>query len=195
MVAYSQTVLDIQDSVPALRGTGFVRQFGALSSFHIPDVPLSDAVWKRRYGPHTRSIHHCRLQRDERRMLTRLASASGCRLIINPDIKFAAYGSDARRTRLESLVKFLKSCEVQGVEIALNTQMTEAHSLTLVGDWFCAESVSGRAGHGYDQTTFTRHAPSMAQRIEAFDEEFATLPRDSRQSAIDKLQQVIAGIP
>jgi hypothetical protein len=115
-------------------------------------------------------------------------------------ISTGCYGTDARRTRLESLVRFLKSCEVQHVEIVLNPQMTEAHSLTLVGDWFCAESVSGHVGHGYDQTIFTRHAPSMAQQIEAFDEEFAKLlngkpPCESRQLAIDELEIEIKRIP
>ncbi|MCA9122295.1 MAG: toll/interleukin-1 receptor domain-containing protein [Planctomycetaceae bacterium] len=196
MVRYAETVADFQDSIPELAGTGFVRQLGALSSFHIPDAPLRHEVWKKRYGSQKRSVHHCRLQREERRALTRLASASGCRLIVNHLIDYGEYGEESRIVRLQSLLKFLESDEVNNVEVAFNTGMERAHSLTIVGDWYCAESVSARAGHGYDQTVFTRHAPSMHARIAAFDELFDDLlgdvkARDSRYVAIQTLHNRI----
>lgn len=196
MVRYAETVMDFQDSIPELAGTAFVRQLGALSSFHIPDSPLRHEVWKKRYGTQKRSVHHCRLQREERRALTKLAAASGCRLIVNHQIDYGEYGEESRIVRLKSLLDFLRSDDVKSVEVAFDTNMERGHNLTIVGDWYCAEAVSARAGHGYDQTVFTRHAPSMNVRIEAFDELFYDLfgdvkPRDSRHVAIQTIESIV----
>ena len=57
-------------------------------------------------------------------------------------------------------------CEVAMANIA----MTE--SVTIVGDWFAARSISGTMGDGYRQTIFTRHAPTIATMIEEFDRRF-----------------------
>lgn len=202
MVEYADGVEDIQEGVPELSTTSFVRQKGALSSFHIPDKPLSDEVWKQRYVPHQRSAHHTRLQREERRALTRHAARSGCRLIVEPDLQFKEYDPIARRVRLESLVEFLKSGEVERVEIAFHRGTPGEQSLTIVGDWFLAESRVARPGHGYDQTIFTRHAPSMKPRIASFDEEFAYLLEEcrftaasSRCQAIGELRKIIDSLP
>jgi hypothetical protein len=71
----------------------------------------------------------------------------------------------------------------------------------IVGDWFAAESVSAKEGHGYRQTAFTCHAPSMRSRIELFDQEFTELlanlgwkPETSRESAIQYIQKILAGV-
>jgi hypothetical protein len=61
--------------------------------------------------------------------------------------------------------------------------MSNTEHTTLVGDWFLAMTVSAKQGGGYLQTIFTRHAPSMQARIEAFDEEFEYLLKDSRWTA------------
>ena len=76
--------------------------------------------------------------------------------------------------------------------------MATSHSLTIVGDWFVAESVSAEIGRGYRQTIFTRHAPTINTRIELFDEEFDALLKrkeiraeDSTKHAIEEIEAII----
>jgi hypothetical protein len=81
MTNYANEVAAIQSFLPATELhnchssalSGFVRQKGALSSFHIPDQPVSAKVWRQRYGKQKRTEHHRRLQRAERLALTRHA--------------------------------------------------------------------------------------------------------------------------
>jgi hypothetical protein len=152
-----------------------VRQKGALSSFHIPDEPLSSSVWEDRYGRFPKPEHHCRLQREERQSLTRHAEKHGCRLIIDPSIPYTDQGPKVRQARLESLLLFLRSDVGQRAEIVINKQMSRTESVTIVGSWFMATTASAEAGKGYYQTIFTRHAPSIQARIEEFDDEFNRL--------------------
>jgi hypothetical protein len=74
-------------------------------------------------------------------------------------------------------------------------------SVTILGDWFYAQSVSASLGAGYRQTIFTRHAPSMQTRIDLFDREFADLltemgcrPEDSKNEAMKLLEKTVAQI-
>ena len=87
------------------------------------------------------------------------------------------------------------------VKIALvdNTQPSE--SLTIVGDWFLAESVSATIGKGIRQTIFTRHAPSIKLKLEMFDQELNLLIEEqagnigeSRESAMNKLSNIAKNI-
>jgi hypothetical protein len=165
MARFANEILD-------LREYGLVRQKGALSSFHIPDSVLNHPVWKERYGRVNMSRFHFRCQREERRALERHARVAGCRLMIDPSISYRRFGPDARIVRLKKLVKFLESMKNDKAEVAINTRMGIEESVTIVGDWFAAESVSSTLGQGYRQTIFTRHAPSMQYRIDLFDQEF-----------------------
>lgn len=180
---------------------GCVRQKGALSSFHIPDKPISDPVWTRRYGKVKKSQFHCRLQREERLALEQHARQSGCKLIICPYLSYEIYGAEARKIRLQTLLEFLESISDDLVQVAINQKEDEAENLIIVGDWFTAESVSGAIGIGYRQTIFTRHAPTMQSRIELFDQEFDLLlnkagwsPQNSRIRAIETLKEIIDSI-
>ena len=215
MVEYANVVAMIQESIasaecPAphedreafdIRRTSLVRQRGGLSSFHIPDEPLSHSVWTERFLPRRTSRHHCRIQREERRALESHARAGGCRIIVSPDSRRSELNEQAHRVRLNSLLQFLEG-DTTSVEVAFDHEMQRAYSLTLVGDWFCAEAVNAQPGIGYHQTIFTRHAPSMQARIDQFDEEFESLcrksnwlPEDSREQAIEQLRDRIAKIP
>ncbi|MFM7057759.1 MAG: toll/interleukin-1 receptor domain-containing protein [Planctomycetota bacterium] len=209
MVEYATIVSMIQQSVTRSLQTGaeaggnsefdilrtsFVRQRGGLSSFHIPNAPLTDSVWQERYTPRRTSRHHCRIQREERRALEIHARAGGCRLIVNTDSRRDGLDDQAHKVRLQSLLKFLES-DIESVEVVIDEKLEREYSLTLVGDWFCAEAVSAQTGVGYQQTIFTRHAPSMQYRISQFDEEFAALcahrgwrREKSRQEAIEHLR-------
>ena len=65
------------------------------------------------------------------------------------------------------------------VEVAFHRKMLDPESLTIVGDWFSAESISTAGGQGYRHTVFTRHAPSVAASAEQFDRDFDTLRDES----------------
>jgi hypothetical protein len=119
------------------------------------------------------SANHCRLLRGERLALEKHAREKGCRLIINPEIPYErTYGLPARIVRLQWLVRFLRSMPPGKAQAAFNPAMPNQRNLTIVGNWFAAESVSAAAGQGYRHTIFTRHAPSVESQIELFDEEF-----------------------
>ena len=181
--------------------TGCVRQRGALSSFHIPDKPVSDPVWKLRYGKKEKSEFHCRLQRNERLALEEHARKSGCKLIIYPEISYRIYGPKARRIRLQTLMEFLESMPDGKIQVAVTSMKDLSENLIIVGDWFSAESVAGVINKGYRQTIFTRHAPSMQNRIDLFDQEFDSLlkkdgleAKTSRLAAIKRIKKIIASI-
>ncbi|MEW6210415.1 MAG: toll/interleukin-1 receptor domain-containing protein [Acidobacteriota bacterium] len=195
MVEYSEAVIE-------LGYTGRVRQKGALSSFHIPKKIITDKVWDHRYGKFDRSPFHRRQQRRERMALEKHARASGCRIIIDPSITYRKYGPKARMVRLGTLVEFLESMTDDMAEVAILEPGAGAQeSITIVGDWFYAESVSASIGKGYRQTIFTRHAPSMRGKIELFDQEFEEqlqrekwTARSSRREAIKRLKKLMGEI-
>jgi hypothetical protein len=187
------------DDVLALGMPDVVRQKGALSSFHIPTETVGHPVWRRRYGLVERSEEHCRHQRQERLALQRHAEVAGCKLIVNPGLQYEKYGSEARLCRLECFLKFLKEMDDTRCSVAIQEGMDPRVSLTILGDWFAAESLAGSGGRGYRQTIFTRHAPSVIKKLGNFDAEFDELLAasgvsqiDSRRAAIAVLERTIA---
>jgi hypothetical protein len=189
------------DDVRSMGEFGCVRQKGALSSFHIPDKSITHGIWRQRYGGFDRGDFHCTHQLHERIALEKHAKEEGCRLIIDPSIEYDQWGAHARKVRLETLVEFLRSDVGEKAQVAINRKMARGQSLTLVGDWFAAESVSGTIQGGYKQTIFTRHAPSVVTRVESFDREFAELLAEagwsaetSRASALERLDDLIEKI-
>lgn len=190
------------DDVRALGRFGAVRQKGALSSFHIPTETIGHRVWLDRYGGVDRGDEHCRLQRRERLALTRHAGAAGCRLIIDPSIKFERWGEEARLVRLRGLLSFLRTMPDDRCQVAISPQGGRGWSVTYVGNWFAAESRSAVIGKGYYQTIFTRHAPWVTERIADFDAEFNELlaaakvePHASRLHAIRRIEREIRRPP
>jgi hypothetical protein len=197
MAKYANDVLKLE-TVLGSEAYGLVRQKGGLSSLHIPDNVLTHSVWKERYGKLRTSQYHCRLQRNERLALEKHVSKSGCRLIINPCLTFDQYGTSARIVRLKNILDFLENKKNYDIQVAFNHKLLD-ESLTIVGDWFAAISVSAKLGQGYQQTVFTRHAPSMKSRIDLFDQEFDELLKEakwtresSREDAIEAIKEIIA---
>ena len=187
--------------VLALDRAGLVRQKGGLSSFHIPTCTIKHRVWRERYGPFERSLEHCRLLKREREALFEHARRAGCRLIIYPKLSFHDYGDPARLVRLRTLLKFLRGMTDAKCQVALWTPEHDKENVTIVGDWFSAKSVYSQTRHGYFQTNFTRHAPSVREAIAEFDEEFderlcesGVRPRDSRRHAIQEIEAEIAAL-
>ncbi|MBN1418048.1 MAG: hypothetical protein JXP34_04690 [Planctomycetes bacterium] len=82
------------------------------------------------------------------------------------------------------------------VEICIRPRPREG-SLTIIGDWFVAESRVPRPG-GYRQTIFSWHAPTVLRAVRRFDEQFDALyarrespGRSSRDAAVARIQQEI----
>jgi hypothetical protein len=149
---------------------GKLRQCGALSSFCIPDAEINDPVWRERDGIHYRGEYYHFLQREERKALESHVKNMGCSLIIDPTIDFSSRGPSVTRTRLNILLQFIINMPDNKVEIAISHKAREG-SLTIVGDWFVADSKVPRS-EGYRQTVFSWHAPTVLNQIKEFDKEF-----------------------
>ena len=121
---------DYAHQIRSLGHFGKVRQKGALSSFHIPDLPEHDHDWQRRYGESAKSTHMFKLLREEHRELKRHAEKCGCDLIINPSLDYKAYGPDARKLRLQTLVGCLSAMDKEPVRVAINTDVPNGENLT-----------------------------------------------------------------
>lgn len=185
---------------------GHVRQKGGLSSFHIPNKSFSNPAWADRYLPNIKSDSHIKGQFEERIALERHAVEEGCSLIVFPEwmhyVISENYSPAAQLARFGELVEFLESMPDDKVCIAMDHNMKNDESITILGDWFVAEAVSRSASQGYRQSIFTRHAPSIFNRISLFDREIEELLRkdgwtrsDSRRRAITYLNGIIASIP
>lgn len=187
MVAYAKKVLE-------LGAHGHVRQKGGLSSFHIPDKPITHPDWETRYGPLKPGDYRCRLQREERLALEEHARQSGCSLIIKPSLTYSKYGEAARKARLTELLAFLESMPDHLVRVAVSERMPTSGNITMVGNWFLAESVSAAIGGGYQQTIFTRHAPSILAKLEVFDRELEELLKMQPGGAANSKKFVLKSI-
>lgn len=179
---------------------GRLQQAGAMSSFNLPRAPLSESIWIDRDRPFRRSELLRKLYLRERLALEAYAGKHGCDLIIDPSIPLKQYEPGARKLRLETLLEFLQDPKVKDVRVAVRTRGT-ARNLTIVGDWFSAESVTPRPGKGYYQTVFNWHAPTVLERTREFDRDFQQLlgkagvtDESSRAAAIEAVQRVIDGI-
>lgn len=188
---------------------GMVRQKGALSSFHIPDRPISDPIWELRYQEKYDDLHTCAPKHEKKRprqflykwllqerlLLQEHAFEEGCRLIIDPTIKLSMYSNEAMISRLDVLQKFIASFpKDKSLEIVLDSNMEKKYNLTIIGDWFVAEAVNAAPKGGYIQTIFTRHAPTIQKYIDDFNREFDALfeeqnQPDSRNYAVNKIRE------
>lgn len=188
------------NSVTQLGYSGDVRQKGELSSFQIPWQRIRHAVWRDRYLPGERSLYQREVLRAERKALVTHARKASCRLIVSPRGNHKKYEPPARIVRLKTLSDFLdpeQNADVD-VQVAFSREKFGPQSLTIVGDWFSAESVSATGG-GYRHTVFTRHAPTVAVKAAEFDQEFEELLAESgwtaetsRAEAVEEIKQVIA---
>lgn len=180
-----------------------VRQRGALSSFSIPHRVLSDPIWKQRGDS---SQYYRKHLRNERITLEQHARQSGCSLILDPEAAIGRAGKEKENltrlnARLSTLLEFLESMPDEKIEVVI-TPRTQEGNLTIVGDWFVAESQAPLPGQGYRQTVFSWHAPTVLKELRRFDQEFEEYklqsglePNTSRSAAISKIQETIARLP
>jgi hypothetical protein len=193
MVEYATRVLE-------LNAYGHVRQRGELSSFSIPDKHPADRIWKQRHGPMALSDFHCKLLREERRLLERHARRAGISLIVNTQMKYDEIGDEAMQVRLKTLLSFLESLaddEVK-VTVGIDRRLPKDQHFTILGDWFAVEATLDLRGIGYRQAVFTRHAANIRNRIDLFEDELHNLleaqginPESSRAVAIAKIKEML----
>ncbi|MEW6386504.1 MAG: toll/interleukin-1 receptor domain-containing protein [Thermodesulfobacteriota bacterium] len=196
MVDYATRVLGL--SIGEEGVFAHVRQKATLSSFCIPDKPLSHPAWREQFREGEVSDYRCKWLGEERRVLEMHAREKGCSLIINPYLGFERFGVLTHIFRLKSLLEFLESGSVSNVVITIHKGMLQVHNVTIVGDWFLAEAMADTMGRGYRQTIFTRHAPSVRSRIELFEKELNHLlevsgvkREDSRRVVIDEIKEIL----
>lgn len=194
----TELIAQYANRIVELGAYGHVRQRGGLSSFSIPDKDVNDPIWNQRYSSHPRSRYYYHLLREERRALELHAQREGCSLVIDPTIEFEP---TAKRTRLLILLEFIESMTDDKMKIVFSHRAREG-SLTSVGDWFMAESMVPRPREGYWQTVFSWQAPAVLNRARRFDQEFNELywesgwePRASRRLTLEKIKEVIEGLP
>jgi hypothetical protein len=191
----TRMITDYSNKISNISEFGLVRQKGGLSSFHIPDDCILKPIWTERYVPEIKSEYHKRLQRNERLALEKHAKKAGYKIIISPDYVINGRDPKAVVARLETLIKFLEQSVCNPCVVAIQSEETFRESLTIVGDWFLAESASFRKGDGFTNTFFTRDAFEIARRTEDFECELEVLleqkkwtPENSREKAIEELK-------
>lgn len=171
--------------------SGKLRQIAGLSTFHLPDEPVYDDIsWTNRYtGMNLPGEEELRALHNERKMLERHVKNEGCNLIINPAFTF---GNDlARETRINELLKFLKDKKDEyDIEIVIDT-IPDGRNLTIVGDWFAADAYRSTLDKGYSQTIFTRHAPTVRNKIIQFDRQFDKLLKQQQEKDRTTVEVVI----
>ena len=82
--------------------------------------------------------------------------------------------------------------------VAINKGIPEGTNITIVGDFFMAEAILAETGKGYQQTIFTRHAPTVQNQMMLFDLELNEIlkkqgikPIDSKQVALNEIRAIL----
>jgi hypothetical protein len=195
----AELIATMAKEIISINQYAFIRQKGGLSSFQIPNVPISDPRWAARYNNQVQNNdYHCSRQLDERKVLETHARETGCRLIVNPDLIVQNYIKEAQIERLSTFLEFVRSMPDDKIQIAFDHGLSFSETVTLVGDWFSSEAFSRSATSGFKQAIFTRHAPGIRRKIESFDEEFAyhlqksgVKAEVSKNTAIKELERYI----
>lgn len=171
-----------------------VRQIGAFSSFHIPKEPVGDEIWAKRRGVKKEQSSDYRdyWSKEERAALENHVIQAGAELVIDPYITLA-FGPEAKKIRLETLKTFFNNAikNQYDINIAIGNNLHRSYSLTIVGNWFYAESKEGTAHKGYPNTYFTRHAPSVKSKLLEFEYIFKESKKVSIKEAIEIIDDEI----
>jgi hypothetical protein len=195
MAEYAEDVIE-------MGSFALLRQKGGLSSFQIPNEVVSDPIWEERYDTVLKNEYHCECQLKERQALEKHAFEAGCKLIINPAlITDSIYSNIAVNARVGTFLQFLESMPDDKIDVVIDNHLTFSESVTILGDWFSAESYFRPETQGFKQTMFTRHAPGIKRKIEVFDSEFNSLmrrnklvPGETRGKTIEMLKSILANI-
>jgi len=185
MVANARRVLSLRDH-------GQIRQSAVFGTFCIPDADVEEPIWELREGRSQRSPYARKLMREERQLFEQHARAKGCSLILVPSLSQIEHGPTAVPARLYVLLKFLESMPDDKVRVVASPKARHGN-LTILGDWFIAESLIPRPG-GFVQTVFNWHAPTVLVHMRLFDQQLSGLERESEVDPSDSRQAAIAHI-
>ncbi len=180
-------------------GYGRVRLLGAFTSFAIPKKDHTHSIWDRREGKHKTSSHARKWFQRERMILQEHAENAGCDLIIKPSIKNDRHDQLGWDTRLRVLREALEEIRKKvGDEIRVvisDVEMVE--NQVIVGDSFLAEAIVPLTGGRFRNTLFTRHGPTVLERIKEFDVRMQSLlaeagldGRSSVDVAIEEIERL-----
>jgi hypothetical protein len=198
MVEYARNVVSFGEH-------GIVRQMARMSSFHIPNTYPDDPKLKEHFGFHKDEGSSYKSLIEERRILEEHAKVRGCKLIINPCETVRRYPNNIAKLRINELIKFLDDMDDNKVEIAIKGDeicgkedyiegaeiKNIDKNLTIVGDWFFAESILSPKGYGHPWTIFTRHAPTVLDSIKDFDVELDALLNNQNRKGLSSRKYVI----
>jgi hypothetical protein len=178
----TQMIADFSQNAIGMGYHGHVRQKARLSSFQIPDKPISNKIWVERDGEGDPDGNRFRILRRERRWLEKHVDECGCSLIIDPETTKNRRENEIVKIRINILLEFLREIDHPEVKVAIANDLKE--NITLVGNWFGALAVnlSGKE-KGFKQTIFTRHAPTVQRFINSFDDEINDLLKEQKVSA------------
>jgi len=204
-----------------------LRQRTAFGSFSIPDAGVKSDIWNLRDPNRYYTEQARRLLRSERIAMTKYMSCFGCDLIIDPRVALPEQianlpegkKSKSGKPLTKENVKF-KHNELQTalrirllVDLITNVKVKEklrvvipptpgtlTTNLNIAGDWFATEAVVPLYGSaGYERTMFTRHAPTVLNMIDRFDQDFRDcLPgavinsdtiKNAKESALAKMNE------
>jgi hypothetical protein len=199
----SQMLVNYARGVQRLHYSGRVRQLVAFGSFTIPNKDSSHVDWDKRDGKRKRPPDLREWLRQEREVMEEHALDAGCDLILDPYVAYSMIdelGVEAAIARIEFLLEFIDQMPDEKINVVIDRGRIKG-SLFAVGDWFAAEavvSIVSPAGGGYEQTIFTRHAPTVMKLTQAFDRRLrGLLPKNaesgvsSRRTAMRLIEEVI----
>lgn len=204
VISRARLLAAYSNRIAAMGEHGCVRQKGALTSFNILDKHAKHPFWEKRYSEHPPGRSHYEALRNERLALEKHVHRAGCRLIVNiASMHREDLSLESRLIRVATLTRFLEAGHAnRHLSVVITNNPDPGESLTLVGDWFSAESVTRRGplSTSYLQTIFTRHAPTVRENFEAFEEEFTELLQrmkvrpgePSRREALRQLRHLAA---
>lgn len=167
-----------------------IRQWGALSTFCIPNKGIHNKVWKCREGTRLRGDYTRTLALNERLAFECYVRKYGCFLVIDPDIDLSSRGPYAKQARIETLYEFLKSIDDNDKVRIVCCSRARSANRTIVGDWYFAQSIVPTRG-GYRETEFTWHAPTVYQEIRKFDQQFQEMSEVSGWGSIHSKEMMI----
>jgi hypothetical protein len=194
----TKLIVQYARDVRYLGESGRVRIRSAFGSFTVPKEHATHPLWDIRDGEHLRCREERTQLRKEREVLEEHARSAGCSMILEPET-VKSHRPEATALRLAILVDFLKSMDDDKVSIAFQGDGKIADSLIVIGDWFLAEAIVPLKGDSYRLTSFTRHGPTVIDRVAEFDCELDGLlkmadlqDKSSRCYAIEYLEALIA---
>ncbi len=189
-----------------------IRQKAPLSSFSVPNLPVSHPNWEKIESEEKLNLEIRKLLLQERIILEKHAQKAGCKIIINPYVNYESFPAHLHQRifsiiifRLSVLSQFIQNMPDDKIEVAFNMTSIEGYVQIIIGNWYTSETMSQAGGKDNNQTIFTNHAPTVLSKINEFDYEFDCLidfmdipqgmsNKEYAMNEIDKIRQYYASL-